>query len=306
MRTIELNIDSPPAFPEGSVLTQGTFDGIHLGHVQLLHAVIDLAKDHGVPSVLLTFKPHPAKVLRPSRQVPLLTIDEEREKILDEIGLDYLAIFSFNTKLAVLQAKDYVRQVLVGIFGARSVVVGYNHTFGRKREGGERLLEEMRPQYGYDLRVVPPVVFEGLPVHSSRIREDLFDGRFASAVHMLNRPYRVSGTVVRGRGVGKKLGYPTINVRAHADKLIPRPGVYAAKVKVSSDWLPGMMYIGEDRSIFDLEVSIFDFDGDLYDTGVTIDVFDRTRDSVRFESGNKLVTQIAEDEKRIRDILSRI
>jgi len=306
MKKIELDISGPPAFPDGCVLTQGTFDGIHLGHLQLLYAVMDLAKDYGVPSVLVTFKPHPAKVLRPARRIPLLTTDEEREEILEKIGLDYLALFSFNTKLAVLQAKDYVRQVIAGKFGARAVVVGYNHTFGRKREGDGRLLEDMKVRYGYDLRVVPPVVFEGLAVHSSRIRKDLFDGRFASAVQMLNRPYRISGDVVKGRGVGKELGYPTINVRAHTDKLIPKPGVYAAKVRINGEWLPGMMYIGEDRSIFDLELSIFDFNGNLYDRYVTIDAFVRTRDSMRFDSNEKLVDQITEDEKKIRHILSHL
>jgi riboflavin kinase/FMN adenylyltransferase len=306
VKTIELDIDSSGAFPDGCVLTQGTFDGIHLGHLQLLYAVMDLAKDRGVPSVLLTFKPHPAKVLRPARRVPMLTIDEEREEILDKIGLDYLALFSFNTKLAILPATDYVSRVIAGKFGAKAVVVGYNHTFGRQREGDDKLLEQMRVRHGYDLRVVPPVVFEGMPVHSSRIRKDLFDGRFASAAHMLNRPYRVSGLVVRGRGVGKELGYPTINVRAHGDKLIPKPGVYAAKVTADSDWLPGMMFIGEDRSIFDLEVSIFDFDGDLYDRHVTVDMYARTRDPLRFDSNDKLAARIAEDEKEIRHILSTI
>ncbi len=306
MEITQLDLSSKRPFPDGCVLTQGTFDGIHLGHLQLLYAVMDLAKDRGVPSVLLTFKPHPATVLRPARRVPLLTNEQERTEILQKIGLDYLALFCFNTGLAVLNAEDYVCQVLADKFGARAVVVGYNHTFGRNREGDHRFLESMQAQYGYDLRVVPPVVYEGLPVHSSRIREDLVNGRFASAIHMLNRPYRISGTVVRGRGVGKSLGYPTINVRAEEDKLIPKSGVYAAKVRLNRDWLVGMMYIGEDRSIFDFEVSIFDFEGELYDRYVTIDMFERTRDSIRFETEDQLVAQIAEDEKKIRHILSTV
>lgn len=304
MKIIELDLNSPNPFPDGCALTQGTFDGIHVGHLQLLYTVMDMAKDKGIPSVLLTFKPHPATVLRPQRRIPLLTTQQERSEILDKIGLDYLAMFSFTTKLAVLQAEDYVRDVLVGKFGAKAVVVGYNHTFGRRREGTGPLLKGMQARYGFESRIVPPVVFEGLAVHSSRIRQELFDGRFTPALHMLNRPYRITGKVVRGQGVGRKLGYPTINVRADENKLIPKTGVYAAKVKIDDEWLPGMMYVGEDRSIFDFEVNIFDFDGDLYDTVVTVDMFDRTRDSVRFDSTDKLIEQIAEDEKNIRHILS--
>jgi riboflavin kinase/FMN adenylyltransferase len=304
VEVIQLEKDSPRPFPDGCVLTQGTFDGIHLGHLQLLYAVMDLAKDRSVPSVLLTFRPHPATVLRPARRVPLLTTESEREEILRKIGLDYLALFLFNTKLAVSRAEDYVREILVAKLGARAVVVGYNHTFGANREGSSELLEELGVRYGYDPRIVPPVVFEGLPVHSSRIRKDLTDGRFASAIHMLNRPYRISGVVVRGRGVGKSLGYPTINVRADGEKLIPKAGVYAAKVEVDGARLHGMMYVGEDRSIFDFEVSMFDFDGELYGKYVTVDLFERTRDSIRFDSNDELVAQIAEDEKRIRHILS--
>jgi riboflavin kinase/FMN adenylyltransferase len=217
-----------------------------------------------------------------------------------------MALFEFNTELAILQAEEYVRQILVEKFGAKVVVVGYNHTFGRKREGNGRLLKEFSAKYGFEARIQDPVLYNGEAVHSSRIRKELFEGRFREAMTMLNRPYRISGEVVRGRGVGRGLGYPTINVRAHRDKLIPMSGVYAAKVRFGGEWHPGMMYIGEDRSIFDLEVSIFDFEGDLYHRKVDVDIYDRTRDSIKFESTDGLVAQIAEDEKKIRHILSTI
>ncbi|MBU1319184.1 MAG: bifunctional riboflavin kinase/FAD synthetase [candidate division Zixibacteria bacterium] len=305
MKVIQLNLDSPNAFPDGCVLTQGTFDGIHLGHCELLRQVIEAGQKLGLPTVLLTFKPHPAMVLRPSRRIPLLTVFDEKTSILEKIGLDYMALFEFNTQLAILQAEDYVREILAGKFGAKVVVVGYNHTFGRKREGNGRFLEEIATKYGFEAKIQTPVLYENEPVHSSRIRKELFEGRFRSAMTMLNRPYRISGEVVKGRGVGRGLGYPTINVRAHKDKLIPMSGVYAAKVRINGNWLPGMMYIGEDRSIFDFEVAIFDFEGDMYHRQVDVDIFDRTRDSIKFESADKLVVQIAKDEKEIRDILSR-
>ena len=304
MEIINIDNNSPTVFPEGCVLTQGTFDGIHLGHVELLRSVKELADEFKAPPVLLTFKPHPAKVLRPSRRMRLLTVEEEKIDILEKIGLDYLAFISFNTKLAILEAEDYIRDILVGKMAAKAVVVGYNHTFGRKRQGNSRILEKLKTRYGYKLTIVPPVLYKDEPVHSSRIRKDLIEGRFESAVTMLNRPYRISGVIVKGQGVGRQLGYPTINVRADDDKLIPKSGVYAAKVKINSNWRLGMMYISDDRTIFDAEISIFDFVGDLYDRYVTVDIFERTRDSMRFDSRDKLIAQIASDEKRIRKILS--
>ncbi len=304
MKIIHLSLDAPSAFPEGAALTQGTFDGIHLGHVELLKGVIEAGRRLNMPSVLLTFTPHPAKVLRPSRRIPLLTLDDERVRILEKIGLDYLALFEFNTKLAVLKAEDYIREVLVGKCGAKFVSVGYNHTFGRKREGNAFLLEEKKEEFGYEVRILEPVMYDGEPVHSSRIRHELFEGNFASAVAMLGRPFRISGEVVRGRGVGMRYGYPTINIRAHPDKLIPKCGVYAAKVRVSDEWLPGMMYISEDRSIFDFEINIFDFSDDLYGKKIDVDVVARTRESVKFETTEMLIEQIARDEKEIRSILS--
>jgi len=304
MKVLHLDMDSKNEFPDGCVLTQGTFDGIHLGHARLLESVIERGRELRLPSVLLTFKPHPAKVLRPSRRIPLLTLGEERIPILEKFGLDYVALFEFNTELAILQPEDYVRRILVGKFGIKAIVVGYNHTFGRKREGNGAFLEKVKNEYGFEVTIQQPVMFENEPVHSSRVRSDMFDGNFGSAVTMLDRPYRISGTVVRGRGVGRQLGYPTINVRAHKDKLIPKFGVYAARVRINGDWFPGMMYISEDRSIFDLEVSIFDFQGDLYDRYVDVDVVARTRDGIRFDSNEELAAQIATDEQEIRGILS--
>lgn len=303
MEVINLDLTSSKIFPDGCVLTQGTFDGIHLGHQKLVDEVKKRAENLRLPSVMLTFKPHPAKVLRPKRRKPLLTTLDEKTQLVEELGLDYLALFAFNTELAILQADEYVRQILCGKFGARAVVVGYNHTFGRKREGNGQLLERLSPECDFEAVVVKPVLYKDEPVHSSRIRKDLIEGNFADAVHMLSRPYRIHGKVVKGRGVGRKLGFPTINVRSQDDKLIPKSGVYAAKVRVDEIWRPGMMYVGEDRTIFDFEVCIFDFEGDLYGRDVAVDVFARTRDSVRFESPDKLVAQISRDEKEIRTIL---
>jgi len=303
MKVINFNIKSSRIFSDGCVLTQGTFDGIHLGHQNLIDEVKRRSDSLGLPSVMLTFKPHPAKILRPKRRKPLLTTLDEKAKLVEELGLDYLALFAFNTELAILQAEEYVRQILCGKFGAKAVIVGYNHTFGRKREGNGGLLERMSSECNFEAVVVQPVLYNDEPVHSSRIRKDLIEGNFADAVRMLSRPYRIRGIVVKGRGVGRKLGFPTINVRAHEDKLIPKSGVYAARVFVDNKWLPGMMYVGEDRTIFDFEVCIFDYKGDLYDKELEVDVFARTRDSVKFNKPADLVAQIAKDEKEIRTIL---
>ncbi len=223
-----------------------------------------------------------------------------------EFELDYLVLFDFNTDLAILQAEEYVRQILLGVCGARVVVIGYNHTFGRKREGDHATLQTLGPQLGFRAIVVEPVIFGGEPVHSSRIRKDLFEGRFAESVHMLTRPYRITGMVVKGRGVGRTIGFPTINIRAEEDKLIPMSGVYAARVRVDGTWWPGMMYIGDDRRIFDLEVSLFDFSGDLYGRELSVDVYARTRDSMTFDNMDDLTAQIGQDEKDIRTILAGI
>ncbi len=296
-----------------SVVTVGTFDGVHVGHQAILDYLVERAGERGGTSVVLSFDPHPREVVggNPTR---LLTTIEERADAVEPIGIDRFVIVPFTKEFSRLKAEEFVTDVLVRRIGLREIVIGYDHAFGHDRRGDAALLTEMGHDFGFTVDVIPPQVVAEHVVSSTEIRKQLEeDGDVESASEMLGRPYGLSGTVVRGEGRGRSIGFPTANVQVdHPRKLIPAVGVYAVRVvRASADGrgrrFPAMMNIGF-RPTFGqgehaVEVHLLDFDGNLYGEVLRIEFVSRMRDEQQFVSADELAQQLSRDRSRCIQLL---
>lgn len=289
-----------------SVVTLGTFDGVHVGHRSIIDYLIDRAAEHQGPATVITFDPHPREIIRQHR-VPLLTTVDERARLFEDIGIDRFIVLPFTEQLANMTANSFVKEVLVGAVGMREIVIGYDHAFGRNREGDADLLRSMGPDLGFEVDVIPAQVVNAHVVSSSEIRRSLEAGEVHEAETMLGRPYSLRGEVISGDRRGRTIGYPTANLRLGDDrKIVPKDGVYAVSVRgeAFAGATFGMLNVGSrptitgaDRSV---EVHIFDFDGDLYGQEIDVEFRRRLRDERRFESVDALRQQLQEDESRCK------
>lgn len=288
-----------PRLPEGSVVTVGAFDGLHLGHHEILAEVVQRAAVNGRRAVMVTFEPHPAEVLRPDLAPGRLTLPGERAEILAQVGLDYLVVLRFDAQFAARTAEAFIREVVVGQCGCRDLVVGQDHGFGRGREGGVDLLHRLGRDLDFTVDVIPPVEVDGQRVSSTRVRTLVAAGRLAEAARCLGRPYTVSGVVERGAGRGKDLGFPTANLAVPARKQLPPDGVYAVRVEWAGGVASGMLNQGHRPTFGEgqrlLEVHLFGFDRSLYGRTVRITWVTRLRDVQRFGSVEALQAQLELD-----------
>ena len=295
-----------------SVLTPGTFDGVHLGHQEIIRYVVARARAVGGVPAVVSFDPHPREVLG-GGPVPLLTTLDERAAVLAELGVERFVILPFTSELSRLSPEAYVEDVLVGDVGLREIVIGYDHRFGRARGGDRSTLERLGARLGFSVDVVPEHSEQGTTVSSSRIRALLTDrGDVAGAARLLGRPYSLAGTVVRGDQRGRTIGFPTANIRLDDDrKLVPRLGVYAVEASLEGRRVGGMMNIGR-RPTFEadgatsIEVHLFNFEGDLYGQVLRASLLDRLRDERRFEGVEALAEQLREDRRQAESVLSRL
>jgi riboflavin kinase/FMN adenylyltransferase len=292
-----------PRLPNGSTVTVGSFDGVHLGHQAVLQEIDRRARAAGRASVLVTFDPHPLEVVNPGAAPPLLTTGPERLEILAQSPLDYVLILRFDRQLAELPPERFVRDVLLERCGVRELVIGHDHGFGRGRSGDVDTLRRLGAREGFDVDVVDPVDFGGQHVSSSRIRRAVAGGDLRSARAMLGRPYGVVGRVGQGERRGRLLGVPTINLSELSPrKLLPPDGVYAVAVEWRGGRVGGMMNQGPRPTFHDsrllLEAHLFDFEGDLYDEWVRIEWVERLRDIERFASLEHLKEQLQDDRTR--------
>ena len=292
-----------PRLPNGSTVTVGSFDGVHLGHQAVLQEIDRRARAAGRASVLVTFDPHPLEVVNPGAAPPLLTTGPERLEILAQSPLDYVLILRFDRQLAELPPERFVRDVLLERCGVRELVIGHDHGFGRGRSGDVDTLRRLGAREGFDVDVVDPVDFGGQHVSSSRIRRAVAGGDLRSARAMLGRPYSVVGRVGQGERRGRLLGVPTINLSELSPrKLLPPDGVYAVAVEWRGGRVGGMMNQGPRPTFHDsrrlLEAHLFDFEGDLYDEWVRIEWVERLRDIERFASLEHLKEQLQDDRTR--------
>jgi riboflavin kinase / FMN adenylyltransferase len=300
---------SLPPLPNGSTVTVGSFDGVHLGHQAVLQEIDRRARAAGRVSVLVTFDPHPLEVVNPGAAPPLLTTGPERLEILALSPLDYVLLVRFDRHLAGLTPEEFVGEVLLERCGLRELVIGHDHGFGRGRSGDVDTLRRLGAVHGFEVDVVPPVDFGGQHVSSSRIRRAVAGGDLTSAAAMLGRPYGVVGRVGEGERRGRLLGVPTINLSELSPrKLLPPDGVYAVRVEWRGGSAGGMMNQGPRPTFQDgrqiLEAHLFDFDGDLYGEWVRIEWVKRLRDIERFDSVEQLQQQLQRDRTQALAALS--
>jgi riboflavin kinase/FMN adenylyltransferase len=297
----------PLGWPSPAV-TIGNFDGVHRGHQALVAAAMERARAGGGIVVVLTFDPHPARVVSPDRAPAALSTPAQKEELLAGLGVDRLAVLPFDASVAGLGPEAFAREVLVGALGARHVVVGKSFRFGRRREGDAGGLAVLGERLGFEVHSIPPVVVEGEPISSSRVRDALARGEVRAARSLLGRPYFVDATVVRGDGRGRTIGVPTANLEPE-NEVLPAPGVYAARCLVPGGrWSDAAVNLGY-RPTFGpgpatLEAHLIDFEGDLYGARVRLEFHGRVRGEQRFDGAEALVARIRQDVAEARALLS--
>ena len=294
---------------KGAVVTTGTFDGVHVGHRKIINRLNQIAKKIGGESVLLTFDPHPRMVLFPDDHgLELITTIDEKVALLEQAGVDNLIIHPFTKEFSRLSSLDFIREILVDKIGTSVLVIGYDHHFGRNREGSFEHLRESGPLYGFDVEEISVQDVDNVAVSSTKIRKALQEGDVSTANKYLAHPFQLTGTVVHGDKLGRELGFPTANIQIDDNhKVIPANGVYACYVLIAERKLKGMLNIGNRPTVNGtekrVEVNIFDMDEELYGKEVTLMLQERIRDEKRFDSVDSLKARLAVDKNLALRIL---
>jgi riboflavin kinase/FMN adenylyltransferase len=293
---------------DGAVVTSGTFDGVHLGHQKILNRVIELSKKNGTQSVLITFHPHPRSIIQGVRDLYLLTTIEEKIEILEAIGLDHLLIIPFNREFSELSSTEFIQKILVDTIGTGKLVIGYDHRFGKNREGGFDYLKSNAQQFGFEIEEISRQDLENVGISSSKTRSALLDGDVFLAQEYLGRAYHLSGTVVKGKQIGRTIGFPTANIQLiESEKLVPANGVYAVTVNYDNAVFGGVLNIGNrptvDGILRTIEVNIFDFDKEIYGEKLSVNFVKRIRNEVKFENLEALKKQIERDKIEAIELL---
>ncbi|GAB4363966.1 MAG: bifunctional riboflavin kinase/FAD synthetase [Deltaproteobacteria bacterium] len=288
----------------GVSLTVGNFDGVHLGHRELLRTAVREARKRGIEAVALTFTPHPVRYFSPGSRFYEITTDEEKAALIAGMGIDTLVVEPFDEGIGRMSPEEFAGRILHERLRARCVTVGYDFTFGKNRSGSPSLLRRIGREAGFEVRVIPPVLRGGLIVSSTRIRDLLLGGRVREAEELLCRPYALSGPVVPGAGRGKKLGFPTANVR-FSQELIPLPGVYVVDAEVAGTRYRAVANVGFSPTFGEnslgLEVHLIDVDRDLYGQRIVVRFRDRIRDERKYKEVSDLVRQIEQDVRFARE-----
>ncbi|MET2985872.1 bifunctional riboflavin kinase/FAD synthetase [Aureibaculum conchae] len=291
-----------------SIITIGTFDGVHIGHQEIIKKLVKQGRKNGYASVILTFFPHPRMVLQQGTDLKLLTTLNEKISLLEKTGLEHLVIEPFTKEFSRLTAVDFVRNILIKRLKLKKLVIGYDHHFGRNREGNFEQLQEYGSLYGFTVDEIPAQDIKNVSVSSTKIREALLEGDIQKANSFLGYEYLLTGTIVHGKGLGKKNNYPTININIKETyKLIPKPGVYVVKTILGKQHIFGIMNIGFRPTVNGkhqtIEVHLLDFNADLYGEIIQISIAHRLRDEQKFDSLENLFTQIKVDEKQARKLI---
>ena len=296
------------------MVTIGTFDGVHLGHREVIAELQRISRKTGGESVVLTFFPHPRMVVTPQEDtIRLLTTQEEKIVLLEELGLDHLVIYPFTREFASLSYADFVKTILVDQMHLCKLVTGYDHKFGRDRQGDFHSLNQLGLEFGFEVEQLNPLVVENVAVSSTKIRQALEAGEIGKANHFLGYSYLLKGKVVEGRKLGRQIGFPTANILPDDNhKLVPTDGVYAVFVLMEGVRYQGMLNVGtrptvnsnvDHRSI---EVHIFDFDLDIYHSAISISFVERIRDEVKFDNIVQLKEQLIKDKIRTLSIFANL
>lgn len=294
-----------------AVVTSGTFDGVHLGHQKILSRLTSTAGQIGGESVIITFWPHPRLVLYPEQHdLKLLSTFEEKAATLEKLGIQHILKIEFTKEFSKLSSQQFIQKVLIDTLATKKLIIGYDHRFGRNREGSFDHLQANASNYGFEVEEIPAKDIDSVNVSSSRIRACLTNGDVKTSMDYLGRPYSLSGTVVGGDQIGRKLGFPTANIKVNSElKLIPKPGIYAVKVMVQDQKKNGMLYIGNrptvDGADMKIEVNIFDFDRDIYEHNVSVYFYDQIREDERFDSLEALSEKLKSDKIAAEKVLKQ-
>ncbi len=305
------NIQHLPDF-KNAVLTIGTFDGVHKGHKAILREVVRHAKTVSGESVLLTFEPHPRKLLFPDQPLGIITPLDQKLQLINDTGIEHIVVVPFTKEFSELSAQKYIEQFLVNIFHPHSIVIGYDHRFGQDRIGDLHLLEQYAPIYNYELIEIPEQLIDEAAVSSTKIRNAIREGRMEDARQMLDRNYTIRGTVIHGNKIGRTLGYPTANILPeNKEQIIPSLGIYAIQAIYDGRQYNGMLSIGYNPTVTDkkelrIEANLFDFDKEIYGDALEIAFIKKLRDEQKFNSLEALKEQLHKDKEetlRVIDLL---
>jgi riboflavin kinase/FMN adenylyltransferase len=295
---------------KNAVVTTGTFDGVHIGHQKIIHRVKEIAHQIAGESVIITFHPHPRLVLFPEdNHLKILNTLPEKIKLLEASGIDHLIIIPFTKEFSRLSSVDFIQQIIVDQIGTKKLVIGYDHHFGKNREGSFEHLKHYGPSYGFEVEEIPKQDINDVGVSSTKIRTALAQLQIAIANQYLGYPYAIEGIVVKGDQIGRSIGFPTANIQIQeSHKLIPADGIYAVQIEWQSQTYKGMLYIGDRPTVQGskkvIEVNIFDFDKEIYDEQIQVKLIQYIRADQKFDSLDALKLSIQQDEINCRKALS--
>ncbi|MFZ9847309.1 MAG: bifunctional riboflavin kinase/FAD synthetase [Flavobacteriales bacterium] len=295
---------------KNAVVTTGTFDGVHLGHQTIIKSLKEIAQKENGETVVITFEPHPRIAIYNDTSIRLISSVPEKIELLEKEGIDHLIVIPFTKEFSRTSSIDFIRNILVGTIGTKKLVIGYNHFFGRNREGSFAHLKEYGPVYGFDVEEIPAQEIDNIDISSTKIREAIERGEVRLANTYLGHPFSLRGKVVEGNKLGRTIGFPTANIQVDAlYKIIPAIGVYAVKVIVDSIEFLGMLNIGKKPTVqeegnISIEVNVFDFSGDLYGKEIGILFHSRVRDERKFEGVEQLKEQLQKDKMNCKQLLA--
>ncbi len=298
-------------FQNDSVVTIGTFDGVHIGHQKIIKRLVKIAKKNKIQAVVFTFFPHPRMVLQKDVNLKLINTIDEKFILLEKFGIDHLVVKSFTKEFSRLSALEFVRDILVNKLHTKHIIIGYDHRFGRNRAANIDDLKDFGETYDFKVIEISAQEINEVAVSSTKIRRALIEGDINTANKFLGYNFMLIGTIVKGKGLGKKLEFPTANLKVEENyKLIPKNGVYVVSSLVNNQVLFGMMNIGTNPTFNDnneqfIEINFFDFDDDIYNQKIQIDIFDRLRDEQKFESAQALKHQLLLDKENALKCISK-
>ena len=286
---------------KSSVITIGTFDGVHVGHQQIIHRLVDTARKNDLQALVLTFFPHPRMVIQNDANIKLINTIDEKAKQLEQLGVDHLVVKEFTKSFSRLTALEYVRDILVNKLKVKHIIVGYDHHFGRNRTANINELKEFGAFYDFEVTEIEPQEVDDVAVSSTKIRSAILEGNILTANKFLGYNFMLTGTVIKGKGLGKTLDFPTANIQIEAAyKLIPKHGVYVVKSQIKGVEVFGMMNIGKNPTVSEgnqtkIEVHFFDFSANLYGAVLKIELLDHLRSEIKFPNIEALKLQLEKD-----------
>jgi riboflavin kinase/FMN adenylyltransferase len=294
---------------ENTILTVGTFDGIHLGHQKIIKTLVEKSKANNMRELVITFEPHPRKIVGKDNSIKILTTLDEKIELLSKLGVNNLLVINFTKEFSQLTADKFFQNIIIDKIGLKEIIIGHDHKFGKDRNGDEAKVSEIGKDFNFNVTPVEAVKIDSLTISSTLIRNCLLKGNVKDANKYIGRNYSLTGVVVTGDKRGKSLGYPTANIQTdNDDKMLPGIGIYAVKVQWNSLNLKGVMSIGmrptfKDSNQIVVEVYIFDFDKNIYGEKLKVEVIERIREEKKFSSVDELIKEIKIDIKKSLEIL---